>query len=252
MHNEAQYLPLSLPVLANAPIDEIIFVFDRCTDQSEAIVRAHTFPFPIQTVTKTTQEWHCPTAEVFEIGFQHATGDLLYTMAADFLVDPRCFNPALFQDADILAFFYYNADPSHYRLRQWYLNFLKKHVNIARLWKGPLAWQSGHMAFTREVWETLHLRDEPSEYDDLQKRALAAGFRYKFVKDVTNRHLRVGLRKDRQILQGMSRAKRGVHPLMVLGHSIVQLKPHVWVSYWHERRLRLFETQKWGKNGYLE
>jgi len=52
------------------------------------------------------------------------------------------------------------------------------------------------------------------------------------------------------LLQGMSRAQRGVHPLMVLGHSLVQLKPYVWVSYWYERKYRLFEKRKWGKEGY--
>jgi len=250
VHNEEQYLPYSLASLLQCPIDELVVVLDRCTDKSEEIIKKTTFPYKVKIVWKDYQKWRCPTAEVFEVGFQHSTGDLLYTMAADMYVDPAQFNPQHFNDADIIAFFYYNLDLHHYKVRQWYLNFLKKHLNIARLWKGKLAKQSGHMAFRRKVWETLHLRDVPSEYDDLQKRALQHGFRYKFVENVKNLHLRVGLRKDRQMLQGMSRAQRGVHPFMVLGHSLVQLKPYVWVSYWYERKYRLFEKRKWGKEGY--
>jgi len=250
VHNEEAYLPYSIPSLLKSPIDELVVVLDRCTDKSEEILKQTSFPYEVKFIKKTSQQWHCPTAEVFELGFQHTTGDLLYTMAADMIVDPKQFNPRLFGDADIIAFFYYNYDLHHYKIKQWYLNFLKKYANIARIWKGKLAWQSGHMAFTREVWETLHLIDTPSEYDSLQKRALQHGFRYKFVKDVKNLHLRVGLSKSRQKLQGMSRAARNVHPLLVIGHSFLQMKPYVWTSYWLERKYKLFEKRKWGKNGY--
>ncbi|RLI52053.1 MAG: hypothetical protein DRP09_18585 [Candidatus Thorarchaeota archaeon] len=251
VHNEEEYLPYSLPSLIKSPIDELVVVLDRCTDHSEKIIRKTRFPFKVVLIEKNQQNWRCPTAEVFELGFSFATGDLFYTMAADMIVDPKQFNPKLFEDADLISFFYYNYDLHHYKIKQWYLNFLKKYVNISWLWKGKaLAWQSGHMGFKREVWETLHIRDVPSEYDDFQKRALQHGFRYKFVKNVNNLHLRVGLRKDRQMLQGMSRAQRNVHPLLVLGHSIVQMKPYVWTSYYYERKYKIFEKRKWGKNGF--
>lgn len=251
IHNEENYLPYSLPSLIKSQIHELVIILDRCTDNSEKIIRKTKFPYETKIVVKKDQKWHCPTAEVFEIGFQHTTGDLLYTMAADLIVDPKQFDPHLFDDADLIAFFYYNYDLHHYKIKQWYLNFLKKYINISRIWKGKLAWQSGHMAFKRKVWETIHIRDVPSEYDDFQRRALEHGFRYKFVKNVNNLHLRAGLRKDRQILQGMSRAKRNVHPLLVLGHCFLQIKPYVWIAYWYEKKYGIFKNRKWSKEGKL-
>lgn len=251
VHNEEEYLPFSLNALVKAPIDELIIILDRCTDRSEHIINRVKFPYKVQIIKKTDQKWRCATAEVFEIGFSHTKGDFLYTMAADFVLDYRNqFDLRYFEKADILSFFYYAYDLHQFKYRQWYLNFLNRYINIAKIWQGQLAWRSGHMAFKRELWEKLHLQDVPSEYDNFLERAIKAGFQYKFVRNVKNYHLRVGLRKDRQLLQGMSRAQRGVHPLMVLGHCFIHFKPYVWVGYWHERRHQFFQTRKWSKNGY--
>lgn len=250
IHNEEEYLPYSLPSLLKSRIDELVIVLDRCTDKSEEIIRKTVFPYPVKIIVKSEQKWKCPTAEVFEIGFSHATGDLFYSMAGDMVTDPSIYDSGFFNDADIIAFFYYSYDRRFSMLYQWYLNFLKKHFNIARLWKGKLAKQSGHMAFKREVWEQLHIEDSASEYDNLQKRALEARYTYKFVDNCRNFHLRAGIRKDRQTLQGISRAHRGTPWFMVLGHSIILLKPYVWVAYRMEKQHSIFKGRKWGKNGY--
>jgi len=252
IHNEEGFLPYSLPSLLASPIDELIILLDRCTDRSEEIVKSVRYPFNTTILIKSTQRWHCPTAEVFEILFSEATGNIIYTMAADIIADPQMFNPDHFIDADIVSFFYYNYDPHRYRLHQHYLNFMKRYINISRLWKGELGWRSGLFAMKREVWENVHFRDVPSEYDDIMERALRKGYKYKFVKSTRNLHLRAGLSKSRQYLQGMSRAQRNVHPLMVLGHSLICFKPYVWAAYLLEKRYRLYSKRRWGKEGYAE
>ena len=252
VHNEEAYLPYSLNTLAKAHINELVIVLDRCSDNSEMIIKsfAELVEYDVKVVKKNFQHWHCCTAEVFELGLQHTTGDLLYVSAADIIHDLKQFNPTFFKDADVVSFFYFNFDLHRYKLKQSYMNFMKRYINISRLWKRKLAWRSGLFGCKREVWEKLHLHDVPSEYDDFLERAVKAGYRYKFVKDMKNLHLRVGLTKDRQMLQGMSRAQRNVHPLMVFGHSMLMLKPYVWLSYWYERKYRFYKTQKWGKTGY--
>lgn len=254
IHNEETYLPYSIPALVKASVDELVILLDRCTDNSEHIIKrlfsALKPSFDVKILRKTGQKWKCPTAEVFEILFSEAKGDLIYTMACDIIADPRMFNPEPYQKADIVSYFYYNYDLHRFKIHQHYLNFLKRYINIAKIWKRELAWKSGLFGCKREVWENIHFRDVPSEYDDFLERALKKGYRYKFVKTTRNLHLRVGLSKSRQYLQGMSRAQRNVHPLMVLGHSLICLKPYVWVSYLHERKYQLYKTRKWGKEGY--
>jgi len=39
IRNEEKYLPYCLASLWNAPVDEFIFVLDRCTDGSEKVVK---------------------------------------------------------------------------------------------------------------------------------------------------------------------------------------------------------------------
>jgi glycosyltransferase involved in cell wall biosynthesis len=249
-HNEENFLPYSLPSIKRAPIDELVVVLDRCTDRTEQLIDSVDFPFPVKKVVKTEQKWHSPTAEVFELGFKNSSGDLLFSTAGDMILDPIQFDPALFKDADFLCFFYYNRDLQRYKIRQWYENFLKRYLPLAQLWRGVLGRQSGHMAFTRECWEKIHVRDQPSEYDDFQRRALAEGFRYKWCGFTKNVHLRAGLSKDRQELQGMSRALRKVHPALVFGHALLHMKPHVFTGYLQERSQNLFKQQVWKKDGH--
>jgi len=250
IHNEEKYLPYSLSSLKKCPIDELIIVLDRCTDKSETIIDSFSMPFDVLKIHKEKQLWRSCTAEVFEMGFSNTKGDILYSMAGDFLIDPNQFNLEHFENADFVSFFYYNLDlMGRFKYRQQWLNFMKKHINITRLWKGAIAQKTGHFAFKREVWEDLHIRDVPSEYDDFMVRALKKGFRYKFISNIRNYHLRVGLSKDRQFLQGMSRAQGNRCFLPTLAHSIVFMKPYLFISYLYEKQYHLFETQKWGKNG---
>ena len=252
IHNEERYLKYSLPALMRCQIDELIVLFDRCTDNSELLTMRmlkHNPP-KLRVLHKMDQAWHCPTAEVFERLFSEAEGDIIYAMAADIVPDPKMFDESHFINADIMSYLYLNHDLENHRFHQQYINFLKKYVNVAKSWRGELAWKSGLFGCTKQVYVNTHFHDVPSEYDDFLERALAQGYRYRFNRETRNLHLRVGLSKSRQYLQGMSRAQRRVHPLMVLGHSIMCLKPYVWTSYLQERRYGLYKSRKWGKEGY--
>lgn len=251
IHDEERYLPYSFRSLKECPIDELVVLFDRCSDRSEAIFDKVHFPFKTTVLHKSDQKWRCPTAEVFEILFSQAQGDIIFDMAGDIVPDPAMFSALHFLDSDIVSFMYLNRDLLAHRFHQYYIDFHKKYINIAKLWKGPLAWRTGLFGCKREVWEENHFRDVPSEYDDfLERSVFQHGRIYKFVKSTKNLHLRVGLSKSRQSLQGMSRAQRGDHPLKALGHSMLLFKPWVFTYYLQERKYQLYKTQKWSKEGY--
>jgi len=249
-HDEEHLLPYVLPSIQASPIDELVVVLDRCTDHSEQILDRCSFPFKVRKVVKKNQSWSCPTAEVFELGFQEARGDLLFTTAADMVLDPHQFKASFFNDADFMSFFYYNMDVGSYsgfrHIRQWYENFLTR-FQVSRFLKGALGKQTGHMALTKECWEKLHVKDTPSEFDDFKERALDAGFKYRWHGETRNFHLRAGLSRNRQLLQGISRSQRKVNPLMVLGHSVLHFKPSVFLGYLQEKKHHVFSQRQWSK-----
>lgn len=250
IHNEAEYLPYSLAGLIKCPIDELIIILDRCSDNSEKIINSVHFPFDLKVIKKDKQAWKCPTAEVFEIGFSKAEGDIIYVGAGDLVYTPEMFKAEYFLKNDFVMFFYWGYDLlGKFQIRQHFLNFAKKFLTV-RLNKGKKRYRSGVFGCKRELWEKLHFRDVPSEYDDLHTRALEHGFRTDFVKGLNIFHLRVGLMKSRQYLQGMSRAHNGYSPLKVFLHSLVFLKPYVWLAYYQERKYGIYKKQKWSKEGY--
>jgi glycosyltransferase involved in cell wall biosynthesis len=254
IHNEAAYLPYSLASLPSLDIKELIVIFDRCfTDASIEIFynwivhcREHRpLFFPVYDFYKIKQKWRCPTAELFEYGFQKARGEWLLMGAADLVYNESMFNPEFFKDVDIVNFHYLNLDLySRYRFRQHYMNFAKKYFTFKRR-------RSGVMAIKRSVWEKLHFTDSPSEYDSLFDRALRKGFKGRYVfpsKPIL--HLRCGLSKQRQYLQGMSRASRNRNPIPTFIHSLLFAKPYLFTAYMMERRYKMFKRQQWRKNGY--
>lgn len=83
IHNEEEYLPCSLESLKKIDdqILEFIFILDRCTDNSEALVRQW-FP-KTEIVKKDTCRWKNPIAENFQIGFEMSRGEVICTHDAD-------------------------------------------------------------------------------------------------------------------------------------------------------------------------
>lgn len=250
VHNEEMYLPYSLAGLRKCPIDELIVILDRCSDNSEKILNSVCFPFDVKVIKKDKQAWRCPTAEVFEIGFRKAKGDIIFVGAGDLIYTPEMFRVEYFNKSDLVMFFYWSYDIlGKFQIRQQFLNFMKQYFTFP-LRSNKKRFRSGVFGCKRELWEKVHFRDVPSEYDDLHSRALKQGFRTDYVKGLPIFHLRVGLTKSRQYLQGMSRAHSGYSPLKVFLHSLVFMKPYLWLAYYQERKYGLYKKQKWTKEGY--
>lgn len=246
VHNEEKYLPYSLKPLKECPIDEMIFILDRCTDRSKEMIESITFPFKVKIIEKQFQNWNCPTAEVFEIGFKESSGDWIHVHAGDLIYPPSMFDQKYYDlGYDMLMYFYYSLDLTRFKIRQQFLNLCKRYLTV------PSKKRSGVFSCKRTLWDKIHFRDVPSEYDDFYKRALMIGAKVGFiVPEDKIQHLRVGLTKDRQYLQGMSRAHSNRNPVPVLLHSMLFLKPWVFVAYYQEKTHGIYKKKKWGKEGY--
>jgi glycosyltransferase involved in cell wall biosynthesis len=90
-HNEEEYLPYSLNSLAGAPIDELVIVLDRCTDESLRIVENFKCNFEKKIIQLQEKRWKNPTAEPFAVAAKAATGDIVYVLGADIYADQKIF-----------------------------------------------------------------------------------------------------------------------------------------------------------------
>lgn len=246
IHNEEAYLPYSLKALKQWEhlVDEFVFVLDRCTDKSESLVR-QVFPdAKIITVTEKEHKWREKRPEAFQMAFSKATKDVVYSLAADIIVDPLMFfeAPKMFkEDKSIgtICFRYYNYTfpigwspfrRVHEEFENRYKTFIEKIRSLAR--------HSGCYCFRKKVMDELGgVTDFPSEYDEFFRRIVAHGYKHIYLPTTKVLHLRPGLSRQKQILQGKARVYLPEYDLpKTVFHSFIHLKPHLLISYLHERR----------------
>ena len=214
VHNEARYLPDSLEPLKQCNVDEIVFLLDRCTDESFNLVNQFFKEATQQIILiqKEYAEWKHGGAEAFETLCKAAHGDILYTSAGDFITDPVIFQQSHKYD---LQSYRYNTKGEPYR------NLLSRLPITHRCGFGK--W-SGHFSMKREVWEKLHFHDVASNGLDLFQRAYGAGFTHRYFSGFNATHLRSGATVEKQLEQVQHRK----HDLIkTVGHAILTGKLHL-------------------------
>lgn len=98
IHNEYDMLRYSLePMFALEP-DEIIILFDRCTDRSKELVEAVTKKvkyagnLKLININDLPPDWKYHVAKLYRDGFTIARNDVILTMAGDVILDKRITN----------------------------------------------------------------------------------------------------------------------------------------------------------------
>jgi len=242
IHNEENYLPYSLFSLLKANLNELIIVFDRCTDNSETLIDAFRkkVNYKIKKIHIKERKWFYPTAEVFRIGFENAESDVIYSLAADCVYNLGIFK-INWDNIDFASFPYFAYDIFGNlidKIHGSWINFYKFILNIAypKLTKKPKF--SGIYAFKKTVYEAIPRYDMMSEDIWFLKEAWRKGFRYKYFPDLVNLHLRPSTRQRRykQVMHGISRAHIGYPFCRVLAHSIILWKPETLRAYIQEKK----------------
>ena len=235
VHNEEAYLPFSLTSLRESSVDELVVVLDRCTDRSENIINrfAETVPFSVRVVKVGERRWFYPTAEVFRLGFNMAEGDVIYSLAADCLYDPKIFTID-WSDLDVASFHYFGYAlhrPLPTKLHTQWINFYRFLLNVLypKLTKKPKL--SGIYAFKKHVLEEIQIPDVFSEDIWFLRQALKHKFRYKYFSNFRNVHLRPGIGMRKQKDHGVGKAKLGYPLWKVIAHSVLLWKPWTFKAY---------------------
>lgn len=246
VHNEEQYLPYSLPSLKKikGQIYEYIFVLDNCSDKSEQLIKQ---VFPNATFLYLNKhKWNFYAAEAFQTGFNYAKGDVIWATGADLIVDPNIpkIIRKLFSDEKVgtVCFRYLNFDIYNFRLRllghceNLYKTLLQHIRREAR--------HTGFYAFRKKMMLKIGgLADVCSEYDEYCRRAEKHGWKVVYVPYTKTLHLRPGLTRRKQYIQGVARASLPTYNMIkTIFHSFIHLKPYLFVGYIHAKYYGVVEA----------
>jgi len=231
VHNEEDYLPISLETLKEAPISELIVILDRCTDNSEAIVRKNISKAKI--IKKKQCKWRNSYAENLQLGFEYASGNVICIHDADIKSTPKTFEILINELKGRVA----SVSPAIQTYKKAsFLNFLyyywEKTRKIAPLGEEP---RGGFRLIRRNCLEKIGgFKDviAPDTQLDIDLRKI--GYESKLCKDVICLHLRnFSFRKaiNSQINSGKMRREINMPFWRVLGHSIIRLRPLVIYGY---------------------
>lgn len=232
VHNEAEYLRYSLPALRQIPFDELVFVLDQCTDDSEKVIRKMA-PSHSKIVFKAEQHWMYRAGEAFQRGFDEARSDLVFALGADLIIPPKAFalTTDIMQDPKVGSVFFGFTLRSirgiRLRIHEEYINFLKRYL-LDRISPYKMEFTTGVYCFRKSL---AKLRDIPAEYDDLHDQIRAKGYTVVYVPDAGIIHLRTGLSKAKQIWHGRIRARLHEPFMKVALHSITNLKPWTLITF---------------------
>ncbi len=232
VHNEEEYLRYSLPPLKIIPFDELVFVLDRCTDNSEQIIR-NLGPPNSRIVYKRKQRWTYSFAETFQTGFDEAENDLVFALGADLIITPEAFaitekvmrNPKV--GGIFFGFIRRPIRGIRRRIHEEYVNFMK-HFLLDSFSPYRMEFATGVYCFRRSL---AKLQDVPVEYINLHNQIRAKGYEAVYVAHAGIIHLRTGLSKKKQIWHGKVRAKLHEPLMKVALHSVINVKPWTLIAF---------------------
>jgi len=229
IRNEEQYLPYSLPHLNRLNVEEILFVLDRCADNSESLIMK--FGNSKTRIThKTDSAWSNQCAETKAYGCSKAKYPLVLMSDADVILDSDCVEPAkhLLQTQNCIVMLSYRqyslGGTVLERLHDELVNFIGLFVRRVRL--QPCR---GGIYMARK--DSLNLEDYPSEYDILQQKYRVVSLETKTL------HLRPRHSREAQIQRGKARAGLPQYNVLkILLVSLLELQPYMLFAYLREHK----------------
>ena len=236
IHNEEEYLPYCLASLQDAPLHELIVLIDSCNDRSEEIIRKFNSSFPVKVAYAKGREWQNRISELTEQAFSLCEGEIIFPLFADVIYDKRIFDTKPFEHYDMISFRGIDRDLYTPLWRTTYETFLSS--MFEKIDFKEVVWRGCIFGTKREVWKKLGFKDVASnfgehlQFRDYRDRLVNAGYKYLYVRNRENIHLRTTtFTKETQIQEGCLRANKHYPFWRVALHSLIHLKPHVFTGY---------------------
>jgi glycosyltransferase involved in cell wall biosynthesis len=230
IHNEEQYLPYSLPSLYNIHPEQVILIFDRCTDKSLYIAekisdKKEVLPEIIE-VKEKIRGWSWQLAYLIYRGVQQSHYQAIFVANADVVIDPTV--KAKIQVLARKEIGWVSFGWIDYPLT--FENCLERAIQRVRTLHTP----SGiNYAFKRNAYQSIDinkLKKVPIAVDQfIFKEIILQGLRPEYFQ-TKSIHLRP-IRTERHYLQGFLKYMRGESLSTVLFKSALYIKPLMVAGY---------------------
>jgi len=233
IHNEENNLLYSLPTLFSLNPDQIIIIFDRCSDRSREIIessskmRGYKGNLLLVDVDEDFPDWRYRVARLFRMGFELSKNDTILTMAADIVLDLRIkdFVSAV-QGGDVrLVSFglkYYPVDLTY---------FVKRLVTFVF----PARGFSGVFLFSKKAWKETEDEEAVKRIPKAQDTFLSSSIKKRYAtKHVWSNIIHLRHRKDArdQYLRGVMAHRISKKSLpVVFVSSVIYLSPFMLKGY---------------------
>jgi glycosyltransferase involved in cell wall biosynthesis len=243
-HNEEEYVDRSMLSLLKALkgfASEIIFVADRCTDNTVKKVRK----YKVKVFEKNWKKWENSYAESLQTGYLNAKGTYLSIIDADIAIPVNFFRDLLPMVKGNIASV--SACVVTYSDTFWNRVFYawEKTYNIAPLGREPRG--AARLVLKSALDEINGFRDVPTPDTDIDVRLAKKGYKSVAGSTVKVYHLRrlsLGKMVGGQINSGRGRYALGVGLARTIGHSIFRFRPLVICGWLLERQRSSLRTKK--------
>lgn len=234
-HNEEEYVDRFIPNLLNALKGfrfEIIFVADRCTDNTVDKAKK----YDIKIIEKKWREWKNSYAESLQVGYLNAKGFYIAIIDVDIIVPANFFKHLIPMIKGNLASVAAHVVTYPDTLWNRVMYAWEKTYSVAPLGREPYG--AARIVLKKALDEINGFRDIPTPDTDIDIHLAEKGYRSVAVSAVKVYHTRrisFGTMVDGQINCGRGRYALGISLLKTLGHALFRVRPLViygWLSEW--------------------
>ena len=238
-HNEEEYVDRSIPSLRNAlkgiPC-EIIFVADRCTDNTVGKVKRYN----VKITEKKWKRWKNSYAESLQTGYVKTRGIYIGLVDADIAVSANFFKDLMPMIKGNLASI--SASVVTYPNTLWnrVMYAWEKTYNIAPLGREPRG--AARVILKKALDDINGFRDVPAPDTDMDIRLTREGYESAATSAVKVYHIRrVSFRTmvNGQINSGRGRYALDISLMRTIGHAVFRFRPFVvggWFMEWMRRK----------------
>ena len=237
-HNEEEYVDRSMPNLLKAlkgfPY-EIIFVADRCTDNTVDKGKKYN----VQIIEKKWKQWENSYAESLQTGYLNTRGVYIGLVDADIAVSANFFKDLIPMIKGNLASI--SASVVTYPNTLWnrVMYAWEKTYNIAPLGREPRG--AARVILKKALDDINGFRDVPAPDTDIDIRLAKEGYKSiatSAVKVYHIRHTSFGIMVNGQINSGRGRYALGISLVRTMGHALFRFRPLViggWILEWQRK-----------------
>ncbi|RKY54776.1 MAG: hypothetical protein DRP89_04575 [Candidatus Neomarinimicrobiota bacterium] len=237
IHNEERYLYYSLPSIYKLKPDEVILIFDRCTDNSLKVARKIAKHFKYLDKTKFIElnepspKWKFRVAYLRRYGFKLAKNNIILNTDADTILDPKIreYIKYICKDKIALISFGRKTYPITFQ------DFITRIVSTIN----PKMGFTGIYAFSKKAWIETENQEAVKKIvraEDTHLRiSISKKYRVAFIK-TNSIHLRPNESKNRHYIKGYTYWTVKKNPIWkAFLHSIIYLRPQLLTGYIHAR-----------------